>query len=1067
MNTARMANASAAARFIWPLFLGLGLAIGLIWVLPDHSAAKSQDLNAGFTLDLAYDAIWGRLSPGAVVTLTRPADGAYGAAQTDGVGFYWTPLWLPSGRAADLAAGDTIEIYINGALDTAVTPKAISGQVDVLNDRVMGNVAGLSAGTAVTVTLGDFGTMVSAVPQVVATVDGSGDFNADFSGMVDIGPHQMAQVQYFDASGAIVQTYAYPEAVLSVQDWSAAMGYAHPGTVLTATVYSSYPGSVRWSDSTTPPPPHGAYRVEGEIEYGDVVEVNLGEGTVVSVTADYMEMRPDAALDQITGVAPAGSSVRGYVWDSADGNYDEDTMVASVGGDFVLNLSAGLDTQHYPYVAYADSEGDEVGYMASPPHIRAYPPLGFVSAVADQPNQPVTYTLDTGSSISTVTAQCGKANSCDSVPFESLAAGHTVTVQLPSRTMTMTVASISIVPDTANDRVIGEVDIPGWVNVYPNQWQNQHYPIHGNAVARVAAAPPSYAVPFEGFDIRDGMGLIWVAHYAASNGHRTFAMLDQDRLAHFQVEPPWDVTGVPVNAEETVTATLYTSDGVELAASSTDDDADPWRFRLSFHGEQEIAPGQWVTITSESGWTAGLQVPELTTRADADADLIWGKGPESLLYVKYDHSAGWNDLLVPSDGYVVDTAFLDHDLQYGNWIETTYQAPNGNRVSQWVVWPEMRVLYDDNTVNSDYPAGHTFWITVTDSLGTLKATATAMSEVGGGMFGQDGFETYGGQWSPPNPDLQPGDWVTFQSDDGYDTAVQIGSVRAHLNTENDSVSGVVYAPWFTQTLQGMVRNFQWWGMGGLDFTAEPDGGAFSVDVAPHDIIAGTRLTLQYEEPDHDWVIRDYEAYEPSQLGFDIGVNYDGDWVNGHCEAGHTIWITATASDGHTIEATGIVTSAVVPGWDGGTGFEGNSVDWSPEWPDIDPGDWVFAMADSGETRSVQVGTITGRADARNDTLQGTVDIEGIEDVVRVTCAGWSGAPGDVPRKEVLVLPNGVDQFSCAWDPDTEWDLEADQVVGVWYNEADGDYVLDGDAIFSSFPVEEQLGVFLPLVLASH
>jgi hypothetical protein len=114
-----------------------------------------------------------------------------------------------------------------------------------------------------------------------------------------------------------------------------------------------------------------------------------------------------------------------------------------------------------------------------------------------------------------------------------------------------------------------------------------------------------------------------------------------------------------------------------------------------------------------------------------------------------------------------------------------------------------------------------------------------------------------------------------------------------------------------------------------------------------------------------------------------------------------------------------------------------------------------------------VGTITGRADARNDTLQGTVDIEGIEDVVRVTCAGWSGAPGDVPRKEVLVLPNGVDQFSCAWDPDTEWDLEADQVVGVWYNEADGDYVLDGDAIFSSFPVEEQLGVFLPLVLASH
>jgi hypothetical protein len=1066
MNTARTANAHSIARFIWPLFLGLGLTIGLLWALPDNSAAKNQDVSVGLTLDLAQDAIWGRLEPGDVVTLTRSADGAYGAAQTDGVGFYWTPLWLPSGRAADLAAGDTIEIYINGTLDATVTPKGISGQVDVLNDRVTGNVAGLSAGTAVTITLGDFGTMVGAVPYVVTTVDGSGDFDADFSGVADIGPHQMARVQYVDASGAIVQAYAYPEELLSVQGWSAVLGYAHPGTVVTATVYSSYPSSVRWSDSTTSPPPHGAYRVEGNIEYGDVVEVNVGGGAVVSVTADYMEMRPDAALDQITGVAPAGSTVRGYVWDSADGNYDEDTTVASGGGDFALSLSAGLDTQHYPYVAYADSEGDEVGYTASPPHIRAYPPLSFVSAMADQPNQPVTYTLDTGSGTTTVTAQCGKTNQCDSAPFDSVMAGNTITVQLPSRTMTMTVASFSLVPDTANDAVVGEVDIRGWMYVFAYQWQNQYYPIHGDAVVRVAATPPTYAVAFDGFDIRDGMGLIWGAHYAENNGHRTFFMESGDRMAYFQVEPPWDVAGVPVDADDTMTATLYTSDGVELAATSTDNDADPWRFRLSFHGEQDIEPGQWVTVTSESGWTAGLQVPELSVRADAQADRIWGKGPQSLLYVKYSHGAGWNDLMVPSDGYVVDTAFLGHDLQHGNGIETIYQAPNGNRVLQRVVWPEMRVLYDDNTVRSDYPAGHTFWITATDSLGALKATAMITSEIGEGMFTLDGFHVYGSLWSPQNPDLQPGDWVAFQSDDGYDTTIHIGSVRAHLNTENDTVSGVVYAPWFTQTLQGMVGNFQWWGMGGLDFAAEPNGGAFSVDVAPHDIVAGTRLTLQYEEPDHDWVIREYEAYEPSPLGFDIGVNYDGDWVNGHCEAGHTIWITATASDGHTIEATGIVTSAVVPGWDGGTGFEGNWVDWSPDTPDIGPGDWVSAEADTGEKRTVHVGTITGHADARSNTLQGTVDIEGIEDVVRVTCAGWSGAPGDTPRKEVLVLPNGVDQFRCAWDPDTEWDLEADQVVGVWYNEADGDYVLDGDAVFSSFPVEERLGIFLPLVLAS-
>jgi hypothetical protein len=114
-----------------------------------------------------------------------------------------------------------------------------------------------------------------------------------------------------------------------------------------------------------------------------------------------------------------------------------------------------------------------------------------------------------------------------------------------------------------------------------------------------------------------------------------------------------------------------------------------------------------------------------------------------------------------------------------------------------------------------------------------------------------------------------------------------------------------------------------------------------------------------------------------------------------------------------------------------------------------------------------VGTITGRADARSDCLQGTVDVEGIEDVVQVTCAGWDNAPNGAPSKQVLVFPNGVDRFTCAWDPVTEWDLEPEQVVGVWYHEADGDSVLGGDAVFSSFPVQQDLRLFLPLVLRSE
>ena len=1038
--------------------LGLGLALVLVLVLSSGSTAENQVVHPGVTVDLTYNAIWGKLAAGDVVTVTRSADGAFGAAETDGVGFFWTPLWTPNGQSADVAPGDVLEIHVNGMPYAAVTPGAITGAVDVLSDRVTGNVSGLAAGSTLTVTLGDSGSMVSDVPRVVTTVDGSGDFAADFSGVADIGPHHMAQVQIRDGSGTKVQAYAYPAAVFTVYGWNAVLGYAQPAAAVTATVYSAYPTAVRWTDSTTAGATHGDYRIEGDIEYGDVVEMDLGGGTLISVTAAYLEVRPDAATDQITGVAPAGATVRGHVWFVADGVYFEETDVADGSGNFTLDWSVGLNTRQQPYVAYADAEGDEVGYAPMAPHIRAYPDWSNVWAMADQPNQPVTYTLKTGIGTTTITGQCGKNNMCDTAPFESVQSGNTVTVVLPSRTMTMTVADVTIALDTANDAVIGEIDIPGWTLAFAYQWQDQWYPIHGNTVARAAVSPPTYTVPFGGFDIRDGMGLIWVAHYSAANGHRTFGMKDWDRLAHFEVQTPWDVTGVPISADETVTATLYTSDGVELATSSTDDQEDPWRFRLSFHGEQQIEPGRWVTVTSESGWHAGLQVPELTVQADADTDLIWGQGPESLLYLKYDYTGGWNQLFAPCDGYVIDIAYYGHDLRVRDYIEAIYQAPNGNRVRSQITWPIMRAHYSEDLVLGDYPAGHTFWVTVTNS-GAVKATAQVTSVVGGGRYGQDGFEIHGPEWSPPNVYLRPGNWVLFQADDGYSADIHIGSISAAANTQNDTVSGRLYAPWFTQTLQGTVKNFHWWGMGGPDFSADPDGGSFVVDLSPHDVVSGTDFDIEYNEPDGDQVMTRFIVVEPSELGFDLGVNYGHDWVNGHCEAGHTIWITATQSDGVTVKATGVVTSADIPAWGGEDGFEGGWVEWTPSAPDIEPGDWVFGRADGGETRSVLVGTIAGFANAASDSVAGTVDADWLDGAVEVTFYGWSGAPEGVPSKQDIVFPDNADTFSCSWDPVTEWDVQPGQEIGLNYREP------DGDAVFNAFEISS--GIYLPLLMRNN
>ena len=134
---------------------------------------------------MAYEAVWGILSPGDLVTVTRTAGGAaYGAAEADGVGFFWTPLWQSNGQPADAVGGNTVAIYVNGAISATITPYAITGQMDVLNDRVVGAVSGLGGSRPVTVTLGIWAFHQSLVgaPQVTATTDASGAFTATFPG---------------------------------------------------------------------------------------------------------------------------------------------------------------------------------------------------------------------------------------------------------------------------------------------------------------------------------------------------------------------------------------------------------------------------------------------------------------------------------------------------------------------------------------------------------------------------------------------------------------------------------------------------------------------------------------------------------------------------------------------------------------------------------------------------------------------------------------------------------------------------------------------------------------------
>ena len=113
-----------------------------------------EQISPGFTVDLAYDAVWGLVEPGATVTVERASDGAYGAAEANGKGFFWTPLWQANGQPAYITGGDAIHVFVDGDLEASIPVVEVSGGIDVLADQVDGAIPNGTVGTPVTVTIG-------------------------------------------------------------------------------------------------------------------------------------------------------------------------------------------------------------------------------------------------------------------------------------------------------------------------------------------------------------------------------------------------------------------------------------------------------------------------------------------------------------------------------------------------------------------------------------------------------------------------------------------------------------------------------------------------------------------------------------------------------------------------------------------------------------------------------------------------------------------------------------------------------------------------------------------------
>ena len=212
---------------------------------------------------------------------------------------------------------------------------------------------------------------------------------------------------------------------------------------------------------------------------------------------------------------------------------------------------------------------------------------------------------------------------------------------------------------------------------------------------------------------------------------------------------------------------------------------------------------------------------------------------------------------VPTDGgaFLCDFDAEGWDIQPGQMLAVRYvePAPDADMVIGIFEVPWMRVNMGHDWVGGNYPLDHSFWITVTDGGGEVKATAQIDSRQDGG-WGTDGFETQPQHWSPAHPDIAAGDVVYFTSDDGYTNVITAGVISVELDTAADLVQGTVTAAWFSDTLAGRCSI---WAPGGIDinFAVDPNGGAFACNYAgQYDLLPGHDMAVMYMEPDNDTVI---------------------------------------------------------------------------------------------------------------------------------------------------------------------------------------------------------------------
>lgn len=245
--------------------------------------------------------------------------------------------------------------------------------------------------------------------------------------------------------------------------------------------------------------------------------------------------------------------------------------------------------------------------------------------------------------------------------------------------------------------------------------------------------------------------------------------------------------------------------------------------------QPDIVPGDWVYAYNDSGYETWVRIGSISGDIDIASDTNFGNVaatwlPQEVVInvvcVAWDapYEVNNQETTVLPDGsyeYLCDWQSSGWDIQPNQRIAVAYQDPGGypnpdesTNAGGNLVYHVfngyldnliMTIHYGYDWVEGLYESGHEILIIVKDSTETVKGEIGLVTGEVDEWDKRSGFATWmvGTEWVPEKPDIQPGDIIYGEVDDGthFWEEVKIGEITGEIDVNSDCITGSILGSW--------------------------------------------------------------------------------------------------------------------------------------------------------------------------------------------------------------------------------------------------------------------------------